>query len=85
MQTRLVAGLRELACMLSTLSEFSGDNGRRRNPGEGRRGSLEVTSSEMRLAPSTGAQAPHGRRAVNQIVRTRFSVLPRQPPDAVCV
>ncbi len=41
-------------------SSGDSENGRRRNPGEGRRSALEAPSSAMRLAPSTGAQSPNG-------------------------
>src|SRR5260370_27272409 len=44
----------------------SGDGMKRRNPGEGRRGLHEASSSGLRLTPSPGAQGSNGisRRAV---------------------
>src|SRR5437773_1638345 len=38
----------------------SGDDGQRRDPGEGRRSSLEAMSSGLRLAPSPGAPGSNG-------------------------
>jgi hypothetical protein len=64
-------------------SEDSGENGRRRNPGEDRRSGFEAQSSGMRLAPSTGAQCPNG--IPRPAARAGSSSVPRQRARATRV